>query len=213
MASIDEVYRLLKYRATKSGYNGNISPNDFNLIFPAAERRYFNLKYKTYLINQENEDALIPYKTDPLPITVDINGKSTKNQDLLHVDSMRRAYNSSEVEVVRFKDDRLANKLSSEYDSPSAEFPIYVEYNDYFQFYPKNIGSAILVYLRKFTPSFWAYTLESGRPVYDAANSVQPRFNDDDIDAIIYMCGEDLGINMRDMSQVQFNGQKAKENI
>lgn len=212
MATIDEVYKLLKYRATKSGFNGTISPNDFNLIFPRAERRYFNNKYKTYLINQSNEDSLLPFKTDPIPITVDSQGKYTKLTNVLHVDSMRATFNSKQVEVQRFKDDRLGNKISSEYDSPSLEFPIYVEYSGYFQFYPVSLGTAILVYLKDFTPSLWAYTLVSGRPVYNSAGSVQPLWSDDDIDAIIYMAGVDVGLNMRDQMDIQVNDVKAKEN-
>lgn len=209
--SIDEVKKLLEYRATKSGFNGNISPNDFNRVFPSAERRYFNQKYKTYLINQENADALMPFKTDPLPIVVDADGKYDKPEDLLHVDAMRATFNDKDVQVVRFADDRLGNKLSSEYDAPSLEFPIYTEYSTYFQFYPKALGTAILVYLKEFTPSFWAYTLVGGRPVYDEANSVQPLWNDSDIDAIIYMAGFDLGLNMRDMMEMQATDIKAKE--
>ena len=213
MASIDEVYRLLKYRLTKSGFNGTISPNDFNLIFPRAERRYFNEKYKTYLINQENEDSLLPFKTDPLPIAVDGNGKFDKPTDLLHIDSVRATFNGRQVEVVRFKDDRLGNKLSSEYDAPSLEFPIYVEYSSYLQFYPVSLEDAILVYLKQFENSLWAYTLVSGRPVYDEANSIQPLWSDDDIDAIIYMAGVDVGVNMRDQLEIQVNDTKAKENL
>lgn len=212
MATIDEVYRLLKYRANKSGFNGNISPNDFNLIFPRAERRYFNQKYKTYLINQDNEDALIPFKTDPIDIVLDIDGKYSKPDDLLHVDSIRAIFDDKQIEVQRFKDDRLGNKLSSEYDAPSSEFPIYVEYSSYIQFYPIDTELPKIVYLQQLEDSKWGYTIVNNRPVYDEATSVQPKWRDTDIDAIIYMVGDDLGINMRDQMGIQFNDIKAKEN-
>lgn len=213
MATIDQCYSLLKYRATKSGFNGNLSPNDLNLIFPRAEQRHFNHEYKKYLINQESSDSLLPFKTDPLMITVDGNGKYTKPQGVLHVDSIRALFNTNEVEVDRVEDDRLGSHLSSEYDSPTLEFPIYTEYNAYIQFNPKNLTNAILVYLKALVPSKWAYTLVSGRPVYDAANSVQPLWRDNDIDEIIFLCGVDMGLNLRDQQTIQMSDKLAKENM
>lgn len=213
MATIDECYRLLKYRATKSGYNGNISPNDFNLIWPRAERRHFNALYKEYQISQEIGDSLLPFKTDPITITVDVNGKYTKPIDILHIDSVRNPFSGSERVVQRFADDRLAEKLTSEYDAPNSEYPIYVDYKSYLQFYPKNIGSSILVYLQQLVDSKWAYTLVNGRPVYDVDNSVQPKWGDDDIDEISYIVLADLGINMRDQMVQQFAERKIQTDL
>ena len=211
MYNIDEVYKLLKYRLTKSGFNGTVSPNDFNLIFPRAEKRYFALKYRDYLSNQRNQDALLPFKTDPLVITIDAQGKYTKPTALLHIDAITYGTGTSQVEVVSVTDEKLGNILSSTYDAPSLEFPIYIEYALYLQFYPITLGSANTVSLNDVTPSKWAYTLVSERPVYDAANSVQPKWYDDSIDAIIYMIGVDAGINMRDQMEIQVNDGKSKE--
>ena len=210
MATTDDVYKLLNYRLTKSGFNGTVSPNDFNLIFPQAEFRYFSMKYESYDKNQKNEDSLIPFKSDPTTITIDGAGKYTKPADLLHIDTIRSSDNSN---IDRVTDEKLGDNLQSTYDAPNVEFPIYTEYSTYLQFYPITLGAAKLIYLRKFTPSKWAYTLVSGRPVYDAANSVQPRWNDTDINAIIYMIGVDAGLNMRDQMEIQVNDVKAKENV
>lgn len=214
MASIDECFRLLKYRATKSGFNGNISPNDFNLVWPRSERRYFNGQYKQYTLTQEISDSLLPFKTDPITITVDATGKYTKPDDILHIDSVRNPFSGSQRVVTRFFDDRLAEKLTSEYDAPSAEYPIYVDYQEYLQFYPINIGSSILVYLQKLEDSKWGYTLDAnGRPVYDEATSVQPKWNDNDIDEISYIALSDLGINMRDGMVQQFAERKIQTDL
>ena len=208
MATIDECYRLLKLRVSKSGYNGTISPDDFNLIWPRAEMRLFKAKYKAYGINQDNEEGLLYFKTDPLPIAVDVNGKYTKPNNFLKVDSLRHAYDGSEVEVERVSDDTLANHLDSEYAPPTEEFPIYTEYKSYIQFHPKDIGDAIAVFLEDLVPGKWGYTLVGGRPVYNPATSVQPRFNDDDIDEICYMAMSDAGIIMRDTQVQQFAERK-----
>lgn len=215
MDAIESCYEMLKYRATKAGWNGNISPNDFNLIFPRAERRFFNKQYKQYELTQEIGDSLVPFKTNPITITVDNTGKWLKPvpNDILHIDSIRNPFSGSQRVVPRFSDDRIAEKLSSEYDAPNAEYPVYVDYNTYLQFYPINLGSAILVYLQKLVESKWAYTLVNNRPVYDAANSIQPKWDDTEIDEIIYIALSDISINMRDQQLQQFSERKIQTEL
>lgn len=213
MATIDECKRLLQYRATKGGYNGNISPDDFNLIWPRAEQRHFNKLYTQYELSQEIGECLMPFKTDPINANIDGTGKYTKPSNILHIDSMRVAFSGSQREVRRFSDDRIANKLSSRYDPPTLEFPVYVEYKTYIQFYPIDLGQAIFVYLKDLTKSKWAYTLVGGRPIYDEANSVQPLWSEDDIDEISYIALSDIGINMRDQMVDAFAERKIQTNL
>ena len=212
MATIDECFKLLKYRATKSGFNGNISPDDFNLVFPRAEVRFFNTKYKTYQVSQENTDSILMFKTDPVTITIGGDGKYTKPASFLHVVAITHVLNGKEVEITEWLDDRLGNKISSTYDAPNEEFPIYTEYKTYLQFRPITLGTAKLVSLQSITPSKWAYTVVNNRPVYDPVNSVQPRYDDTYVDEIIYLAGVDLGLNLRDQMVLQVNDVKAKEN-
>lgn len=213
MATIDECKRTLQYRATKSGFNGNLSPADFNLIWNRAEQRYYNFLYKQYGINQDNVDSLIRFKTDPMTIAVDGDGKYTMPTDLIHTDSLRKDASGKQVSIKKVEDDRLAAWLDSTYDAPTLLTPIYVEYKTYIQFYPITLATATLVYLKKLTPAVWAYTLVSDRPVYNSAASVQPVWLDGDIDEIIYLCGTDLGINTKSAMDIQFNDMKAKENV
>jgi len=213
MEDINYCKELLQYRATKAGYNGNLSPNDFNRIFSSAERKYFNFLYKQYGINQDNVDTLTRFKSDPLVITIDSNGKYTKTSDLLHIDSIRHTVGGIQVPITKVNDDRLGSYLSSSYDAPDANYPIYVDYKTYIQFYPINLGTATLVYLKDLTPSKWAYTISQGRAVYDATNSVQPNWSSADIDELIYMAGVDIGLNLRDQTVMQVNDIKAKENV
>lgn len=212
MATIDECKRTLQYRVTKSGFNGNLSPSDFNLIWNRAEQRYFNFLYKQYGINQDNVDSLVRFKTDPTSITIDGTGKYTKTTDLLHIDSIRREISGKQVAVKKVEDDRLAAWIDSVYDAPTLLNPIYVEYKSYIQFYPITVGNALLVYLKKLTPALWSYTIVGDRPLYNAITSVQPSWSDVDIDEIIYLCGVDLGVNTKSPMDIQFNDVKAKEN-
>jgi hypothetical protein len=61
--------------------------------------------------------------------------------------------------VKRVEKQRLAANLSSQYDAPTAEFPIYSQFSSSFQFYPLNLGVASMVMLQQPVWSLWAYTL------------------------------------------------------
>lgn len=204
MATVNEVFNLVKYRANKSGFNGSISPDDFNLLFPRAEIRYFNQEYAQYYKTQRISDTLAKFMSDPTPITILNTGRFTSPIDMFHVDSISVLFNSVQYPVMRIEKDRIANHLSSTYDAPNAQFPIYTEYKTFLQFYPLNLGSANLVYLKAPTTVIWNYTLVSNRPVYNPAGSVNPDWSDTDIDAIIYLMLQDIGINMRDIELGNF---------
>jgi len=61
--------------------------------------------------------------------------------------------------VRRVEKQDLADNLFSYYEYPTEMFPIYVEYEDYFQFYPTTLISATLTYLMNPTTCYWGYTL------------------------------------------------------
>ena len=209
MANINEIYQLIQYRANKSGFLGNISPNDFNLIFPRAEIKYFNSLYAQYYKTQRISDALSRFFSDPIDLTIPTTGstagKNTFPNDLFHVDAITRVVGTEQYPIVRVEKDRLANHLSSKIEAPTSTFPIYTEYKTYLQFYPKDLGTAVLVYLKAPTTSVWAYTLVSGRPVYNAGASVQPEWNQTDLDNIIYLALQDVAQNMKDGQLQQFS--------
>lgn len=198
MATIDECYKKLKYLANKSGYNGNLSPNDFNLIFNRAEMKWFNDQYLKYGLTKRINDTLSKVKSDPTPISIDGQGKYTFPGTMLHESSVTHTYNGIQKLVEEIQDDKLAGRLSSEYNAPSLEYPVYLRYSTYLQFYPITLATASLTYLKKPTLSEWKYTLVSNRPVYDASTSVNPIWSDTDVDNIINIALQDFAINMKD---------------
>lgn len=192
--------------------------------------------------------------------------------------------------ITRVEKQLVAANLSSTYDSPNQQFPIYTQYSNSFQFYPKNMGFAKTVFLQQPIWSFWAYHLQgyiatltgliggssytngtytnvpltgglgnsalatvtvagnvvtsvvitnpgkiyavgdvlsaangniggtgtgfsinvsslvqgSIRPIYDPTNSVQPRWNNDDISTIVDLALFDASINARDKELAGF---------
>lgn len=63
-------------------------------------------------------------------------------------------------QVKRVEKSYLAANLSSTYDSPSNDFPIYTQYSTWFQFYPLQLGMAQVVFLKQPTFSYWNYNLQ-----------------------------------------------------
>lgn len=160
--NINEIFELTKYRANKNGYLGIISPDQFNLLFPRASIRYYNKLYAGYASNERFSNSISPFKSDPLTITVDSQGRYQSPCDLFYVDALMYASPCTPYQptvIQRVESQRLAPNLSSSYEAPDLEFPIYGEYNGYLQFYPTNIGNAILIYLKAPITAFWAYTL------------------------------------------------------
>lgn len=175
MASVDNAFKLLKYRANKSGYIGSISSNDFNLVFPKAELRYY-LK----LLGNQNayqygnpvppiaypqtlkvSTSLSKFGSDPLAIAIDGAGKYTKTSDLFFIDSIQHTVTSTSLPtpIERVEKQDLADRLYSYYQVPTEIFPIYVEYNTYIQFYPITLATATLTYLKAPLITKWNSTL------------------------------------------------------
>lgn len=61
--------------------------------------------------------------------------------------------------VKRVEKSRIAKNVSSTYDAPTNEFPIYTQFAQSFQFYPKALSLAEIVYLKQPEWSYWGYTL------------------------------------------------------
>jgi len=159
MATVSEIYDLIKYRATKAGFNGTFSPVDFNLLFPRAEIKLFNRLYSDYYKTQLISDSLAPFFSDATAIVVGGTGQYTYPTDLFHIDSLTHTISGIQYAVTRVEKDRLANHLSSAIEAPSLKFPIYTQYSTVLQFYPTTLATATLVYLKKPRTSVYGYTL------------------------------------------------------
>lgn len=62
--------------------------------------------------------------------------------------------------VTRVEKQLWAANLSSSYDSPNQQFPIYTQYSTHFEYAPKSIGYVKIVYLQQPIWSYWAYNLQ-----------------------------------------------------
>lgn len=74
-----------------------------------------------------------------------------------------------------------------------------------YEFLPSTINQATLDYVASCTDIVWAYTLDGqGRQVYDATNSVQPKWDQNTIVSITKRALKSLGVSFKDQDFTQF---------
>jgi hypothetical protein len=216
--TIDQVYKFVDFIIKKSNAGGYLSPEEFNLIINRAQIQYFNKLYGNqndyrydrpvpkiaYAITEKISNSLSPFLSDSTSLTIDSAGKVDIPSDLFQTVSLTHTIDGVEYEITRVEQDRIANNLSSYYDAPTADYPIYAQLRTKFQFYPKDLGTASLFYLKKPTDMVWAYTTVAGRPVYNSGSSVQPLWKDMDMNEIIYIALSYIGVNLKDQEVSQF---------
>ena len=217
--NINDCFNIVSYLVDKTQGTG-ISPDEFNRIFPMAERSYFDMlaggvedfqpgrpipRIGLGMSNNVNE-ALAPFiQTSALTIT---SGSVAVPADLFKAIAMRTTGNN---DVVRVDHAKLASKLTSSIDAPTVTKPCFNEVGSTYKFYPTTLTTANLTYLRLPVTPVWGYTTVSGRPVYNSGTSVQSEWNDADLNNLIMRAAGLVGININDQLLVQAANQvKAK---
>lgn len=228
--TIDEIYILLKYIVNKT-QGGHLPPARFNDIINMASRellrsylpgRLKNGNMYSYEENQMISDDIYPFKF-PLPdLQVDSNGRALYPVDYVMCSSIRKTltkyddngnpvYQEAPVSVI--DDNRLGSVLTSRIVGPKATKIYACMYNDHIQFWPKDIQTVILTYIREPRKMVWAYTFTNNRPVYNAGTSVQPDWPDMCHDALIIKAAALVGINLREEELIKFSADKQMEAI
>jgi hypothetical protein len=204
--NVNDMYRICQFAINKA-QNGYLTPSEFNLIINQAQ-----VSYQDYLLGEfqqyqygraqarinysENEN--IRQRLSPLiaEATLTINGTSGESPypaDYVQADTII----TTAFKRVRFvQQDSLYSYYNSEVD-PIATNPIYLIEPTGFQFYPKTLGSALLTYVKDAPTIVWAYTIVSGRPVYDSGASDQPVWADVDLLDIIARALKLVGVNLQ----------------
>lgn len=208
------MYDLMKYIIRKN-QNGNLKPNDFNLIINTASISYMDYllgEFQKYIPgrpfaavnfgqNQDIRQRLSPFIGAPVTITIDPNGNAPYPTGYLNSDAM--TYGAYRQRVKYIQQDRLFSHLNS-YVDPVDKNPFYLIYKDGFQFYPTNLGTAYLSYIKKPVDMLWNYTLDIyNRPIYNPSGSVQPEWQELDQLEVVVRALAQVGVNLqlRDVEQ------------
>lgn len=205
-----------------------------NLI-DIAQKAYFNDIMPRYATSQIVKDTLQPFKeTFSFSPTTTTNGRITISDvnyyDLLdctiqYIQDGRDTFYS----VKMSNEDELAYNLNSQINPPTSTAPIgqmfttrlnsptfnqYVQYQ--IQLYPRqDVYDGFIYYMRKPIKPVYATIPQppgSRLIVYDAANSVQLEWRDNDITTILLKALSSIGINMSDQEITQFAELKSQQN-
>lgn len=206
--TIDEVYSLVLYATAKNASQGYVSPADFNLTINQASRSYASYllgSFQQYMPGRPvarvefGQNTIVRTRLAPIiywyNLSVDVTGYSPYPGDYLQVDAMLTTTGLNRIRSVQ--QDSLYSYYNSVID-PVATNPIYLLQDNGFQFYPENINTAKLSYVRNPPDMVWAYTLDgNGIPVYNSATSVQPLWDDASMLDIIVRCLAIIGVNLQ----------------
>lgn len=200
---IKEIHDQINLLTTK-GRTGYHSPGDIDIAIYKASKDLYNLYFKEFESSNALHDSLRPFATSPAVITLNGSGQYTLPADFIH-DIGEITSGSTDVMVDVVDRAALALRRADALVPPSASYPICTFYETYIQFYPINITNVKFSYLKKPVQPVYAYTIVSGRAVYDDTNSVDVEWNETDIGEVMVRTLSMLGVNLEDMKLVQWS--------
>lgn len=157
------------------------------------------------------EDETVLQKLSPFTKPIDLTitaGNADKPADFL----FRLALRINGEDVYKINQNQIATVNNSVIDPPSITNNKYyfAEYEGYYYFLPRtlptvSITTAQLDYICTPENVLWAYILDSdGRQIYDAANSVQPVWDNNSCREITKRMLTNLGVSFKDQDFANF---------
>jgi hypothetical protein len=225
--NINQAHQFIDFLVRQSNSGVYLSPTEQDLILNRAQTQYFNKLYGnqndyrydrpvpkiSYAITEKISRSLAPFLSDPTALVIDGNGQVNTPTDLYQTVSVTHTVSSVDYEVTRVEQDRVSNNLTSSIEAPDAKYPIYTQLRTKLQFYPKDLATATIIYLKKPIDMVWGYTLVNGVPVYNSATSVQPVWEDMDMNEVIYLALSYAGLNIKDADVSQFANVKTQTGL
>lgn len=216
---MNECYRVMLYAVAKNNQQGYLSPDDFNLCINQGQRMYLDYllgEYQKYQVrrpiavvefgqNERIRDSVVPliYGTDLFPNTT--TGIAPFPSDYEYPDNMWGLYGFYNIKFVQ--QDRLDSYIHSSID-PIVENPVYLLQHEGFHFFPENIGSARLSYVRKPPSIVWGWLPDgNGVPVYNPLTSQDPIWSDTDIMQVIMRALQLVGVNLQIGVVIQYTNE------
>ena len=205
--NVNDMYRICQYAINKA-QNGYLTSSEFNLLVNQAQTSYVDYllgEFQQYQYGRPqaridyNQNSNIRQRMSPLiygyTLSVDGTGFAAYPGDYVQTDAM---WNSNGISRFRYvKQDSLFSYYNSKID-PIANNPIYLIEPTGFRFYPANVASARLTYVKNPPAILWNYTLDvNGREQYNQATSKQPVWSDVDQLEIIARILKLVGVNLQ----------------
>jgi hypothetical protein len=226
MANVNDIIKYFDLLCQKD-YTGGFSPDEKNTALKQSEimlwRSMVGLAKQSqgsqypnnmfYEATEGNSVIIDNFKVGPLDLFLPLNGQLLRPSNLQYLSSVRhRAYQTDgttkQVPVYPLTDGQASARLNSSIVPPTKSYPIMIEYDGYYQIFPKDLGNVVLTYLRLPIPAVWGFTLVNGEPVYDAATSTDSEFPDECIQDIALKMASILGISVKDQMVMNYAEQK-----
>lgn len=214
---LNDAYTFLNFYIDKA-MGSWYSPEELDMIVEMGQQTLFNQYYVQFATSQRLDDALAPFKVDQEFSTM-VDGIITKPAnylDLLSIYTLVQGADSvtrpRAVEVVSEKE--LAIRLNSQVCPVSVNDPIALIQSDQLQLYPAMVHAGHMLYLRRPAAPNYVYTLVSGRViVYNQMASTQLEWSNKDVNAILIIALNSIGINMNEADILNWSETKSQQNI
>ena len=214
---IDEVYSVLQTITAKE-HDGFVSPTEFNDVAKQvqeeifrgyledinrdqnrANRGFTNPGYANLVENQTQK--LEPFMVTSSPIA-QAGGVYPLPADVYLIDE--NGITESNGRVVEKVDNHKRAYLSTSSAAPSDLFPVHYINGTDVTILPATVtGSITITYLKKPSDPVWAYTVASGEPVYNEANSTDFELHASEFPNIVVRMLSYFGINLREGEVIQ----------
>lgn len=203
------MFQIFKLALAKNLQQGYATRDNFYLSINQGQRGYLDYlmgEYQKYQIHrpiavvQFGQNQRIRQSVAPLIYGAILNinagsGIADFPNDYEYVDNMWGIYGYYNIRFIQ--QDRLDSYIHSEID-PIQENPVYLIQHEGFHFFPQDMQSARLSYIRTPPSIVWGYTLDSnGREVYDPLTSQQPIWADTDCMQIIVRALQIMGTSLQ----------------
>jgi len=219
--TVNDVYLIMQFASNKA-QQGYLPPSKFNLIINQAQKSYSSHLlggFETYTPGRPiskvelGQNSVVRTRLTPTiygyNLNVDSTGFSPYPDDYLQTDGMWSIYGFRRI---RYASQEKFYSIYGSVIDPIANNPIYLIEDVGFRFYPQSIGNARLSYVRNPPDIIWGYVDDiNGRPVYSAAASSQPVWDDASILEIIVRALALLGVNLQSGALVQYSEMIKKE--
>jgi hypothetical protein len=231
LANVNDIIKYFDLLCQKD-YTGGFSPDEKNtalkqseimlwksMIGLAKQSQGSNYPNNMFYEATEGNSVIIDnFKVGPIDVFIPLDGKVLRPADLQYLSSVRHKNympdgSVKEETVYPLTDGQAVARLGSSIVAPTKKYPILIEYNGYYQFYPKDLGNAVFTYLRLPIPAEWNFTLVNGEPVYDPLTSVDSEFPDECIQDIALKMASMLGISVKDQAVLGYAEQKQQNDL
>lgn len=213
--SINEFKIISETLANKAQIGGSLSIPEFNEFAQRAQMIPFEKDRAIFLATQNTSDFLASFLKNEI-VVVPSSGILAYPSDFEHTSSVRSYYVrpnglSSEISVDPVKNRDWGDINGSQLQNGTKRFPKYSEFKDAYRFLPRNIGTVMIDYFSTPIKPVWAYTIVSGREVYDPILSVDFQWDEFAMNNVLAIFLQMRGMNLREGDLAQWATQFKQE--